>query len=101
MTRWGQISAITDQGGDTETFRYDKEGRQVQRTDRNGTVTETKYNVYGQTVLQTCTDKKGNRQVMGTWKYDDFGQLKKSVAGGFRYTYAYRPDGRLLKKWSS
>lgn len=97
----GQISAITDQGGDTETFRYDKEGRQVQHTDRNGTVTETKYNVYGQPVLQACTDKKGNRQVMGTWEYDDFGQLKKSVAGGFCYTYSYRPDGRLLKKWSS
>ncbi len=39
--------------------------------------------------------------MMGTWEYDDFGQLRKSVAGGFSYTYLYRPDGKLLKKWSS
>ena len=52
-------------------------------------------------MLQACTDNKGNRHVMGTWEYDDFGQLRKSVAGGFCYTYDYRPDGKLLKKWSS
>lgn len=64
-------------------------------------MTETKYNIYGQPTLQTCTDSKGDRHVMGTWEYDDFGQLKRSVAGGFCYTYEYRPDGKLLKKWNS
>ncbi len=34
-------------------------------------------------------------------EYDSFGQLKKSVAGGFCYTYEYRPDGKLLNKWNS
>ena len=97
----GKVCAITDQLGNTETFRYDKEGRQIQHTDRKGILTETRYNVYGQPVLQACTDEKGNRHVMGTWEYDDLGQLKKSVAGGFSYTYLYRPDGKLLKKWSS
>ena len=97
----GKVCAITDQSGNTETFRYDREGRQIQHTDRKGTKTETKYNIYGQPVLKVCTDKKGNRHVMGTWEYDDFGQMKKSVAGGFSYTYTYRPDGKLLKKWSS
>ena len=97
----GQVCAITDQSGNTETFRYDREGRQVQHRDRKGTVTETRYNIYGQPTLQTCTDSKGERHVMGTWGYDDFGQLKKSVAGGFCYTYEYRPDGKLLKKWNS
>ncbi len=97
----GKVCSITDQSGNTETFRYDKEGREIQHTDRNGTVTETKYNVYGKPVLQVCTDNKGNRQIMGTWEYDSFGQLKKSVSGGFCYTYEYRPDGKLLNKWSS
>lgn len=97
----GKICAITDQSGNTETFRYDREGRETEHTDRNGTVTETKYNVYGKLVMKVCTDKKGNRQIMGTWEYDSFGQLKKSVAGGFCYTYEYRPDGKLLNKWSS
>ena len=97
----GKVCSITDQSGSTETFRYDKEGREIQHTDRNGTVTETKYNVYGKPVLQVCTDNKGNRQIMGTWEYDSFGQLKKSVSGGFCYTYEYRPDGKLLNKWSS
>ena len=89
----GKVCSIIDQSGNTETFRYDKEGREIQHTDRNGTVTETKYNVYGKPVLQICTDNKGNRQIMGTWEYDSLGQLKKSVSGGFCYTYEYRPDG--------
>lgn len=97
----GKVCAITGQSGNTETFRYDKEGREIQHTDRNGTVTETKYNVYGKPVLQVCTDNKGNRQIMGTWEYDSFGQLKKSVSDGFCYTYEYRPDGKLLNKWNN
>ena len=100
-TARGKVCAVTDQSGNTETFRYDREGRQIQHTDRRGIVTETKYNVYGQPVRRTCTDGKGKRHVMGTWEYDDFGQLKKSVAGGFCYTYIYRPDGKLLEKRSS
>ena len=97
----GLVCAVTDQCGNTETFRYDKEGRETEHTDRNGTVTETKYNLYGQPVLQSCTDKDGERQVMGAWEYDSFGQPTKAVAGGSCYTYEYRPDGKLLKKWSS
>ena len=97
----GKVCSITDQSGNTETFRYDKEGRESEHTDRNGTVTRTKYNVYGKPTMQTCTDQNGNRQVMGTWAYDSFGQLKKSVAGGFCYTYEYRPDGKLLNKWNN
>ncbi len=97
----GKVCAITDQSGKTETFRYDKEGRETEHTDRNGTVTQTRYNIYGQPVLKICTDAKGRREVMGTWEYDSFGQLKKSVAGGYCYTYEYRPDGKLLRKWSS
>lgn len=97
----GKVCSITDQSGNTETFRYDKEGREIRHTDRNGTVTETKYNVYGKPVLQVCTDNRGNRQIMGTWEYDSFGQLKKSVSGGFCYIYEYRPDGKLLNKWNN
>ena len=97
----GLVCAVTDQCGNTETFRYDKEGRETEHRDRNGTVTETKYNLYGQPVLQSCTDKDGERQVMGAWEYDSFGQPTKAVAGGSCYTYEYRPDGKLLKKWSS
>ena len=97
----GLVCAVTDQCGNTETFRYDKEGRETEHTDRNGTVTETKYNLYGQPVLQSCTDKDGERQVMGAWEYDSFGQPTKAVAGGSCYTYEYRPDGKLLRKWSS
>ncbi|MBR3607347.1 MAG: RHS repeat protein, partial [Lachnospiraceae bacterium] len=97
----GKVCAITDQAGKTETFRYDREGRLIYHLDRKGTITETKYNLYGKPVLQICTDRKGNRQIMGSWAYDDFGQLKKAVAGGFCYTYVHRPDGKLLEKYSS
>ena len=97
----GKVCAIIDQNGNTETFRYDREGRETEHTDRNDTVIQTRYNVYGNPVLQACIDQKGNRRVMGTWEYDSFGQLTKSVTDGFCYTYEYRPDGKLLNKWSS
>lgn len=82
LQQHGKVRTITDQSGNTETFRYDKEGRESEHTDRNGTVTQTKYNVYGRPVMKACTDQKGNRQIMGTWEYDSFGRLKKAVSGG-------------------
>ncbi len=97
----GKVCAIIDQKGNRETFRYDREGRRIEHTDRNGALTRTFYNVDGAPTLQVCTDKAGNRQIMGTWEYDSLGHLKKSVAGGFCYTYEYRADGKLLKKYSS
>ncbi|MCM1123504.1 MAG: hypothetical protein NC416_13055, partial [Eubacterium sp.] len=97
----GKVCSITDQSGNTETFRYDREGRETEHIDRNGTVTETKYNAYGKPVMQACTDRNGRRRIMGTWEYDSFGQLTKSVSGGFCYTYEYRPDGKLLDQWNS
>lgn len=97
----GRVSSITDPLGKTEYFGYDKEGRQVRHVDRKGTTTETRYNVYGKPVYQVCIDKKGKRQVMGSWRYDDFGHLKEARAGGFTYTYIHRPDGKLLTKTSN
>ena len=94
----GQTATITDQQGRTEYFFYDKEGRQICHVDRKGTTTETRYNVYAKPVYQVCTDNQGNRQVMGSWRYDDFGHLKEAKAGGFLYTYTHRADGKLLTK---
>ena len=97
----GKVCRITYQDGSGETFRHDREGRETEHTDRNGTVTRTAYNLYGQPTGKTCTDRDGRRRVMGTWEYDSLGRLKKAVAGGYRYTYGYRPDGKLLWKRSN
>lgn len=95
-TSRGQVASRRDQFGHTEYFQYDKEGRQVVQVDRKGNRTQTRFNVYGKPVYQACTDRKGKRQVMGIWAYDDFGHLKEAKGGGFTYTYRHRPDGRLL-----
>lgn len=97
-TSRGQVASRRDQFGHTEYFQYDKEGRQVVQVDRKGNRTQTRFNVYGKPVYQACTDRKGKRQVMGIWAYDDFGHLKEAKGGGFTYTYRHRPDGRLLEK---
>lgn len=96
-TSRGQVASRRDQFGHTEYFQYDKEGRQVVQVDRKGNRTQTRFNVYGKPVYQACTDRKGKRQVMGIWAYDDFGHLKEAKGGGFTYTYRHRPDGRLLE----
>ncbi|WP_277408719.1 RHS repeat-associated core domain-containing protein [Lacrimispora xylanisolvens] len=96
----GKVCEITDQEGNRETFRYDREGRLILHVDRNGNRAETSYNVDGKPLCQTAVSKEGRREIR-TWEYNSSGQLKKSVAGGFSYTYQYRPDGKLLRKSSS
>lgn len=96
----GKVCEIKDQDGNRETFRYDREGRLILHLDRNGNRAETSYNVDGKPLCQIAVSKEGRREIR-TLEYNSSGQLKKSVAGGFSYTYQYRPDGKLLRKSSS
>ena len=97
----GKVCEITDQEGNRETFRYDREGRMVLHVDRNGSEVRTTYNVDGNPVLETGTDRNGENRVTRSFEYDASGNVRKAVAGGFCYTYKYRPDGKLLKKSAS
>ena len=97
----GKVCEITDQEGNSETFRYDREGRMVLHVDRNGNEVRTTYNVDGNPVLETGTDRNGKNRVTRSFEYDASGNVRKAVAGGFCYTYEYRPDGKLLKKSAS
>ena len=73
----------------------------VLHVDRNGNEVRSTYNVDGNPVLETGTDRNGEKRVTRRWEYDASGNVRKAVAGGFCYTYEYRPDGKLLKKSSS
>ena len=97
----GKVCEITDQEGNSETFRYDHEGRMVLHVDRSGNEVRTTYNVDGNPVLETGTDRNGENRVTRSFEYDASGNVRKAVAGGFCYTYEYRPDGKLLKKSAS
>ena len=93
----GKVCEITDQEGNSETFRYDREGRMVLHVDRNGNEVRTTYNVDGNPVLETGTDRNGENRVTRIFEYDALGNVRKAVAGGFCYTYEYRPDGKRLE----
>ena len=97
----GKVCEIIDQGGNSETFWYDREGRMVLHVDRNGSEVRTTYNVDGNPVLEIGVDINGENRVTRSWEYDTAGNVRKAVAGGFCYTYEYRPDGKLLKKSAS
>ena len=73
----------------------------VLHVDRNGNEVRTTYNVDGNPVLETGTDQNGENRVTRSFEYDASGNVRKAVAGGFCYTYEYRPDGKLLKKSAS
>ena len=94
----GKVCEIIDQEGNSEMFRYDREGRMVFHVDRNGKQVRTTYNVDGNPVLERACDYLGENEVTRSWEYDDIGNVKKAVVGGFCYTYEYRPDGKLIKK---
>ena len=97
----GKVCEIIDQEGNSETFRYDREGRRILHEDRIGNQVRTTYNVDGRPVLERACDHMGENEVSRSWEYDGIGNVKKAVAGGFCYTYEYRPDGKLIKKSSS
>jgi len=97
----GRVCEIIDQEGNSETFRYDREGRMILHTDRNGNQVRTAYNMDSNLVLKTGSDRDGNRTETRCWEYNSLGQTVKSIAGGFCYTYKYRPDGKLLRKSAS
>ena len=73
----------------------------VLHVDRNDNEVRTTYNVDGNPVLETGTDQNGKNRVTRSFEYDASGNVRKAVAGGFCYTYEYRPDGKLLKKSAS
>lgn len=73
----------------------------ILHVDRNGSEVRTTYNVDGNPVLETGTDRNGENRVTRSFEYDASGNVRKAVAGGFCYTYEYRPDGKLLKKSAS
>ncbi|MFT4104627.1 MAG: DUF6531 domain-containing protein, partial [Lacrimispora sp.] len=97
----GKVCEIIDQEGNSEIFRFDKEGRMFLHTDRNGNQVKATYNMDDNRVLEIGCDAEGKNRETRTWEYDSFGQMKKAAAGGFCYTYEYRPDGKLLKKAAS
>ncbi|WP_147525354.1 DUF6531 domain-containing protein, partial [Acetivibrio ethanolgignens] len=97
----GKVCEIIDQEGNSETFRYDREGRMALHVDRSGNEVRTTYNVDGNPVLEIGTDRNGESRATRSWEYDTSGNVRKAVAGGFCYTYEYRPDGKLLKKSAS
>ena len=97
----GKMCEIIDQEGNSETFRYDREGRMTLHADRNGNQVRTSYNMDSKPVYKTGVDKDGKARVTNSFAYDSLGNLKKSLAGGFCYTYENRADGKLLRKSSS
>jgi len=101
VTRQGRGCEIIDQEGNSETFRYDREGRMILHTDRNGNQVKTTYNMDSNPVLETRSDRDGNRTETRCWEYNSLGQTVKSIAGSFYYTYEYRPAGKLLRKAAS
>ncbi len=97
-----KVCRVTYQDGSSETFRHDREGRETEHTDRNGTVTRTAHNLYGQPTGKTCTDRDGRRRVMGTWEYDSLytGQQYDRETGQYylRARYYNPVVGRFLQE---
>ena len=70
VTRQDRGCEIIDQEGNSETFRYDREGRMILHTDRNGNQVKTTYNMDSNPVLETRSDRDGNRTETRCWEYN-------------------------------
>ncbi len=100
----GSLESLTDASGKPVFYEYDWRGNLSAVKDGNGETLAAYAHTpggRGNPVLETGTDRNGENRVTRRWEYDASGNVRKAVAGGFCYTYEYRPDGKLLKKSAS
>ena len=96
--RKGDLHSVTDALGHTSTIgRYDPNGRPLQMTDTNGTVTTFAYSNRGWLTSRTVTPAGGSPQTT-SYKYDGVGQLTQAAlpdgsSVSFTYDGAHRMTG--------
>ena len=93
----GNLTAVTDALGYTEQYAYDKEGRQAEKTDKNGVTTVYAFNLYGAPLYRR---EKGSLQG-DFYEYTPEGLLKSFISERMAYTYIYDAMGCLSKKSAS
>ena len=96
----GLVCEIIDQEGCSETFHYDREGRMVLHTDRNGNRVRTTYNVDGNPVLETGSNlvrlhlEKGGGETISDLYYEYDLNGNRTLKSGS----CLLPDGSLAKQ---
>ncbi len=94
--RKGDLYQIVDPLGHTTTInQYDANGRPLQMTDANGTVTAFTYSNRGWLISQTITPASGIEQTTN-YSYDAVGQLTKvTLPDGSSVSFSYDAAHRL------
>ena len=95
--RWGRLAARA-RGGLVETYAYDHFGRLVEK-DEDGAVTSYAYDAWGNRTLRVTRGRDGAVTSRETRSYDRLGRLVETAADfGSRVTYAYDARGRLARQ---
>lgn len=103
----GQLTAITDAGGNTQSYTYDTLGNVLTETDGDGVVTRYTYDDRNQ--LQSVQRASGNTSTLGydangnpAWvRNNQGGEFTRSYDQGGRLTTITEPTGeRLTYQWN-
>ena len=81
----------TDAAGNSESFRYDRDGNMAESTDRNGVRVIHTYNMFHSL---TARRSEGG-DICENFTYYPDGKLKTAIGGGMRYAYGYDRDFNL------
>jgi RHS repeat-associated protein len=94
---WGQLINITDPLDKTESFVYNYLGNVIQKTDREGNITETEYTALGQpSVVLAYNPQNIANQLNITYGYDISGNLINIADNNSEISYEYDEYSRLI-----
>ncbi len=91
---------ITYPDNSTEDFNFDKKGRLISHTDKNGIIDQYEYDIYDRPT-EYRKGSPGNLKLLGKYEYDDFRRKAKeitfnSASDSSTTIYSYDVLGRLI-----
>ncbi|MBE6381885.1 MAG: hypothetical protein E7049_02595 [Lentisphaerae bacterium] len=94
--KWGRLSVHT-RGRTKETCSYDHFGRLTERKEY-GLSTRYSYDAWGNRTARTTRDRKGTVVSSESRAYDKFGRLSETKADGMTVSYRYDKAGRVSRQ---
>lgn len=88
----GRLKKKTDALGNTETYQYDKENRQIYRKDKNGVEHTIVYDRNGNPLKEMSGD------ITKIYTYDCMGNVTSEAEGSLKTTFTYDGKGNCLSE---